>query len=255
MDFTTIKTSEDGSHYTLLINRPTVRNALNTSFWEEFGEFLDQIAKKPKVLPLIIKGDEKAFSSGADLKESKGRSKEQYREHLLLTQRVTRQLLELDIPTIAAIQGYALGAGLELALACDFTICTESAVLGFPEARVASSVTGGTLRLLPALVGLQRARQLLFTSENVGGQTAAAIGLVTVCVPDTELTQTLNQLSQRLCAQSMNSIQLMKRGLLFAGQGCSLEALMEYEVQACLEAVSTSERREKLESFENKRGL
>jgi enoyl-CoA hydratase len=130
---------------TITLNRPAVLNAMNARMWQELSRALTSAADDDRVKVLIITGQGRAFSSGADLKESKTRGLSEYRKYLTRLQAVTRQLLHFDKPTIAAINGYALGSGYELALACDIRIAAAEAQIGSPEAKVVSSVTGGGL--------------------------------------------------------------------------------------------------------------
>ena len=146
-------------------NRPQVLNAMNHQLWMDLQTALEAARVDPQVKVIIITGEGRAFSTGADLKESKNRSPEEDREYLYKVQKISRDLMRFEKPTIAAINGYALGSGYELALACDIRIAAEDAVLGSPEARVASSVTGGAMRLLQQLVGPGKAKELLFTKD------------------------------------------------------------------------------------------
>jgi enoyl-CoA hydratase len=202
---------------------------------------------------LILTGAGRAFSAGADLKESKTRSKSEYREYLVKVQAISKQLLCLSKPTIAAINGYALGSGCELALACDIRVAAEEAQLGFPEAKVTSSVTGGGLRLIQDLIGPARAMELLFTAEFIDGKEAERIGLVNRAVPLTSLMETAREMARKIASHSPFSISTIKGGLQAARSGMSLEDLLNYEIEACLACVSTKEREEALRAFEDRK--
>jgi len=152
------------------------------------------------------------------------------------------------LPTIAAVNGYALGSGYELALACDIRLAAEGAKLGSPEARVSSSVTGGAMRLLQDLVGPGKAKELVFTAEYIDGTEAERIGLVNKVVPDDKLMDEAMEMANKIVQNSSFSIYLIKKGLNMARE-MSLEALMDYEIEACLATVFTAEREEKLEEF------
>ena len=231
------------------LNRPAVLNAMNAQMWQELAEVLPNASGDDRVKVLIITGVGRSFSSGADLKESKNRGLSEYRDYLRQLQEVTRQLLHFDKPTIAAINGYALGSGYELALACDIRIAADEAQIGSPEAKVVSSVTGGALRLVQDLVGPGKAKELLFSGESIDGREAARIGLVNDVVPLTQLEQRAIDLATKIAANSSFSLRMIKRGLHLANSEMSLEAVMEYEIEACLACVSTRERQEYLERF------
>jgi len=235
------------------LNRPQVLNAMNRQLWLDLQTALDDVRADPEVKVLIITGAGRAFSTGADLKESKTRSREEYRQYLEQLQETSRRIIRFEKPTLAAINGYALGSGYELALACDIRIAAEEAQIGSPEAKVNSSVTGGAMRLVQDLIGPGKARELLFTGEYIRGKEAERIGLVNRSVPLEELMETTRAMAAKIAANSAFSIRMIKRGLLMAGGEASLEALMDYEVEACLACVSTEERAESLKEFEERK--
>ncbi len=235
------------------LNRPKVLNAMNRQLWIEMQDVLDTVKQDNNVKALIITGVGRAFSTGADLKDSKGRSIEDYRIYLESLQEASRKIIRFEKPTIAAINGYALGSGYELALACDIRIAAEDALIGSPEAKVTSSVTGGAFRLVQDLVGPGKARELLFTAENITGIEAARIGLVNKAVPMDALMDEAIDMAQKIVANSSFSLKVIKKGFLMAQGECSLEALMDYEIEGCLACVSTKEREQSLESFEQRK--
>ena len=235
------------------LNRPKVLNAMNKQLWLDLQAAMEDVRSDPKMRVLIITGEGRAFSTGADLKESKTRSIEAYRDYLVELQEATRKLIRFEKPTIAAINGYALGSGYELALACDIRIAADEAQIGSPEAKVTSSVTGGALRLVQDLIGPARARELLFTGEYISGKEAARIGLVNRSVPLDALMDECLQMGAKIAANSAFSIAMIKKGLLMACGEVSLEALMDYEVEACLACVSTKERQASLTQFEDRK--
>ncbi len=231
------------------LNRPQVLNAMNKQLWLDFQAALEDAGADPAVKAVIITGEGRAFSTGADLKDSKGRSMEDYRDYLNELQETSRKIIRFEKPTIAAINGYGLGSGYELALACDIRIAAEEAKIGSPEARVTSSVTGGAMRLVQELIGPGKARELLFTAEYIDGREAERIGLVNKAVPLGVLMDEAREIAEKISENSSFSLKMIKRGLNMARDGVSLEALMDYEVEACLACVSTKEREESLEDF------
>ena len=235
------------------LNRPKVLNAMNRQLWIEMQDVLETVKQDNNVKALIITGAGRAFSTGADLKDSKGRSIEDYRIYLESLQEASRKIIRFEKPTIAAINGYALGSGYELALACDIRIAAEDALIGSPEAKVTSSVTGGAFRLVQDLVGPGKARELLFTAENITGTEAARIGLVNKAVPLDALMDEAFNMAQKIAANSSFSLKVIKKGFLMAQGECSLEALMDYEIEGCLACVSTKEREQSLKNFEQRK--
>jgi enoyl-CoA hydratase len=238
---------------TIKLNRPEVLNAMNKQLWLDFQVALDDVKNDPETKVLIITGEGRAFSTGADLKESKDRSIEDYRDYLVELQETSRKIIRFEKPTIAAVNGYALGSGYELALACDIRIAAEEAQIGSPEARVNSSVTGGAMRLVQDLIGPGRAKELLFTAEYIDGKEAERIGLVNKSVPLQQLMQAAREMAEKIAKNSSFSIAMIKKGFNLARGEVSLEALMDFEIEACLACVSTKERQESLKEFEDRK--
>jgi enoyl-CoA hydratase len=207
----------------------------------------------PEIKVMILTGEGRAFSTGADLKDSKGRTQEAYRSYLEELQEASKKLLYFEKPTIAAINGYALGSGYELALACDLRIVAHEAQIGSPEAKVTSSVTGGALRLVQNLVGPGKAKELLFTAEYIDGREAERIGLVNRSVALENLIPEAMTMAKKIAENSSFSIKMIKKGLHLAQGEASLEAIMQYEVEACLACVSTKERQTALNDFEKRK--
>ncbi|MDP2647395.1 MAG: enoyl-CoA hydratase/isomerase family protein [Desulfobacterales bacterium] len=238
---------------TIKLNRPQVLNAMNKQLWIDFQQALEDVKNDPELKVLIITGNGRAFSTGADLKESKNRSLDEYRDYLVELQESSRKIIRFEKPTIAAINGYALGSGYELALACDIRIAAEDAQIGSPEAKVTSSVTGGATRLVQNLIGPGKARELLFTGENIDGKEAQRIGLVNKSVPSDQLMPEAISMAKKIASNSAFSIKMIKNGLLMAQDSISLDALMAYEIEACLACVATKERQASLTTFENRK--
>jgi enoyl-CoA hydratase len=252
MEFECIVYEKADGIATIKLNRPRVLNAMNKQLWLDFQVALEDARNDRSIKVLIITGEGRAFSTGADLKESKNRSLEAYRDYLEELQETSRNIIRFEKPTIAALNGYALGSGYELALACDIRIAAEDAQIGSPETKVTSSVTGGALRLIQDLIGPGKAKELLFTARNIDGREAERIGLVNIAVPGHRLMGVAREMAMEIAQNSALSIRMIKKGLQMAGE-VSLEALMDYQIDACLACVSTKERRESLTRFEERK--
>ena len=244
MDYECIIYEKEEAVAIIKLNRPKVLNAMNKRLWIDFLAALKDAKSDPTVKVLIITGEGRAFSTGADQKESKSINLENYREHLVEMQETSRTLIRFEKPTIAAINGYALGAGCELALACDIRIAALDAQIGSPEAKVESSVTGGTIRLIQDLIGPGKAREFLFTGEYLNGKEAAKIGLVNRAVPTDQLMDTALEMADKIAEKSDFSIKMIKKGLLMASAGVSLEGVMDYEIEASLACASVKKKQE-----------
>lgn len=253
MNFECIIYEKDEGIALIKLNRPQVLNAMNKQLWLDFQKALADAKEDLAIKVVIITGEGRAFSTGADLKESKQRSLEDYRDYLEALQETSRQIIRFEKPTIAAINGYAVGSGYELALACDIRIASQDAQIGSPEAKVTSSVTGGAFRLVQDLIGPGKAKELLFTGEYIDGKEAARIGLVNYALPLEQLMEQTMAMAQKIAANSAFSLKMIKRGLNLALGETSLEALMDFEIEACLACVSTKERQQSLKTFANRK--
>ncbi len=253
MPFEAILYEKENGVAVVRLNRPKVLNAMNKRLWLDFRAALDDARQDPAVKALIITGEGRAFSTGADLKESKTRTLEAYRDYLEELQEASREIIRFEKPTIAAINGYALGSGYELALACDIRLAAEEAKIGSPEAKVTSSVTGGAMRLVQQLVGPAKAKELLFTGEYIDGKEAERIGLVNRAVKAEDLMDEAMAMALKIAESSSFSIRMIKKGLHMAQGEASLEAIMDFEIEACLACVSTKERQESLQDFADRK--
>lgn len=249
MEFETVIYDKKDQVAVVTLNRPKVLNAMNKQLWLDLREAFLAARADDEVRVVILTGQGRAFSTGADLKDSRDRTLGQYRDYLNHLQEMSRLILRFEKPTIAAVNGYALGSGYELALACDLRVAAEGARFGSPEAKVSSSVTGGAMRLLPLLVGPGKAKELLFTSETIDGREALRIGLVNQVVGDDRLMPAALEMARKIVPNSAFSIRLIKKGVDMAPE-VSLEALMDYEIEACLATVSAPERQDALRDFQ-----
>ena len=255
IDFETVRFRKENGIATIVLNRPNVLNAMNKQLWRDLQSALNDAREDTAIKVVVITGEGRAFSTGADLKDSKNRTNEQYRDYLEALQEVSRQIIRFDKPTIAAVNGYALGSGYELALACDIRIASTEASIGSPEARVASSITGGAFRLIQDLVGPGKAKELLFTADSIDGREAERIGLVNKAVPPERLMDEAYDMARRIAENSPFSLKMIKRGLHLAQGEISLEGLMDFEVEGCLACVSTKTRGEALDRFEKRKDV
>ena len=221
-------------------------NATNKQMWLDLRLALEHIKDDPNIKVLVITGEGRSFSSGADLNESKGRSIDEYRNYLIEVKETTRQIINFDKPIIAAINGYAIGSGYYLALACDIRIAAEDAKIGCPEAQIASSNVGGASILLQNLIGSGKARELLFTAEFIDGKEAERIGLVNKVVPLNQLMEKTREMAKKIAENNSFSIKMIKKAFNIALSDVSLEAMLDYEIEACLACISEKKKGSRL---------
>ena len=184
MELENIILEKDGHLAIVTINRPKALNALNSKTLKDLDLVLDDLEKDNDIYAVILTGaGEKAFVAGADISEMKDLSEEEGRNFGILGNRVFRRLEKLDKPVIAAISGFALGGGCELAMACDIRIASEKAKFAQPEAGLGITPGFGGTQRLPRLVGEGKAKELIYTCAMIKADEALRIGLVNKVVP------------------------------------------------------------------------
>ena len=230
-----IRVQERGSGVVVLaFAHPETLNAIDNPAIREILEITARIDADPSARTLILTGDERAFSTGSDLEEALGADMPGHLEHWRLGHRMLDGLEALSIPVIAAINGWALGGGCEIALACDIRIAGESATLGLPEILLGVIPGWGGTQRLPKLVGRGHASELLFTGERVSAHTALSIGLVNRVVPDDQVLETAIALGERMAAVPRHALAAAK-SLVAASQ------VVETQVGERLEIVRNTE--------------
>lgn len=250
--YSTIKReSKDGIGY-LILSRPHVRNAINQEMIDEIQDALREIDKDECIMVLIITGKGKAFQAGADISElSKMKPMEILRWNEGIV-RINCAIEKLRQPVIAAINGPAMGGGLEIALACTLRVMAESARVGLPEVKLGIIPgTGGTQRL-PRLIGKGKAAEMLLTGEAVSSKVALEMGLVNRVVPDGEAVPAAEELARRIMANAPVAVEMTKDALE-VGKDLPLEHAVQYSQKNCVTCFSTDDMREGMAAFLEKR--
>lgn len=209
------------------LNRPERLNAVAPALVDDLLTAFDSVAKAEDVRAVVLAGRGRAFCAGHDLKEPPQRGDS--RARLERIQEVTRKIRALGAPVIAAVHGYAIGAGAEFALGCDLVIAADDAVFAFPEAGLGLSVTGGASRLLPLLVGPLKAKELVLLGQRIDAGTALELGLANRVVPRVELAEAARGWAESIAGKPAGAVTLAKRAL-DAGIDHALESAFELEV-------------------------
>jgi enoyl-CoA hydratase len=196
---------------TVTVSRPQAMNALNTRFFQEMDSLVAEIAGRADIKVVIITGDGKAFVAGADIAEMVGKTQDEARAFSKLGQRTFRSLELLEKPVIAAVNGFALGGGCELALACDFRIASAKAKFGQPEVNLGLIPGYAATQRLPRLIGLGNALFLLLTGEMIGAEEALRMGLVQRVVEPEALLPTATELAKTIASKGPRAVRLVKR--------------------------------------------
>jgi enoyl-CoA hydratase len=237
----------------LTINRPDRLNAINNATVEDLDAALARIEDDKDLRVLILTGaGDKAFVAGADIQELSERDRVSGRRETRRRQEVYTRLEQLEIPSIAAINGFALGTGLELAMVCTFRIASTTAQLGQPEIKLGIIPGAGGTQRLPRLVGQGRALEMILTGEPITAERAFQIGLVNRVVPPDRLLEECLTLAQNLASRPQLALQYGKEAVLRAGEGSLAEGLAHESYLHAL-ACASDDKREGVASFLKKR--
>jgi len=215
---------------TIELYRPQKKNSLNGEMRGELEECLKELARDRNTRVAIITGGEEIFCAGADISEiQESVSAEAAYQHAREFQLLFDHIEALPQPVIAAVSGYALGGGCELALACDFSIASQTAKLGLPEIKIGAFPGGGGTQRLPRLIGASKAKEMIFTGDPIGAEEALALGLIMKVVPKERLMEEANAFAAKLAALPRLALQASKaainRGLeVDLASGLELEA-------------------------------
>lgn len=228
MDYQILKPERFGAVEVLTISRPSALNALNSAFFEELNTYLDDIVANDPIRVLIITGEGKAFVAGADISEMVDLNPNEAKGFSEKGQQTFLRIEKLPIPVIAAVNGYALGGGCELAMACDMRIASKNALFGQPEVSL-GLIPGysGTLRL-PRLIGLGNALKCLMTGDPISAEEAFRLGLVQELTEKEDLASTALRYAQKIASQGPKAVRMVKE-VARSGMQVGTEKAMDLE--------------------------
>lgn len=244
----------EGGHVAeLVLDRPEAMNAVSTAMAEAIGEATTELAGDPSVRAVVLTSSHpKAFCVGADLKERNSLTDDELRTQRPLARAAYGGVLRLPVPAIAAVEGYALGGGCELALSCDLIVAGEAAVLALPEVGVGVIPGGGGTQLLTRRVGWSRAARVIFTAERFDAAAACGLGLVDELVPPGSARERALEIAGAIAQNSPVGVRNAKRAMR-AGFDTDLESGLDIENE-CWEATAFSaDRAEGVAAFNEKR--
>ncbi|HEX5567191.1 MAG TPA: enoyl-CoA hydratase-related protein [Streptomyces sp.] len=237
----------------LVLDRPRAMNAVSTEMARCIGEACAALAADREVRAVVLGSThERAFCVGADLKERNSFSDADLARQRPYARAAYTGVLELPVPTVAAVHGFALGGGFELALSCDLIVADSTAVVGLPEVSVGVIPGGGGTQLLPRRVGAARAAELIFTARRVEAAEARELGLVDHLVAEGEDRAEALALARRIAANSPVGLRAAKRALR-TGWGMDLRAGLEVEDAAWRSVAFSGDRAEGVAAFNEKR--
>ncbi len=238
-----ILVTEQDSIATITLTRPEVRNAIDKETIDEMHAALDRLAAEDKLGALVVTGaGDKAFAAGADIAQLRDRKRADALKAINST--LFKKLEEFPFPTIAAVRGFALGGGCELAMACDLRVAGKSAKFGQPEVGLGIVAGAGCIERLPRLVGLGRAKELIYTGRVIDAAEALAIGLVNQVVDDAQVLDAATTLAKSILKNDRLAVRLSKLSLNATARandqvGLSIDAIAQ---AVCFESEEKTRR-------------
>jgi enoyl-CoA hydratase len=245
---------EKRGHAALItIARPKALNALNSETLKELNEALDLISADSDIYCAIITGaGEKAFVAGADISEMKDMNVFEARNFGLLGNKVFRKIELLSIPVIAAVNGFALGGGCELALSCDIRIASENAKFGQPEVGLGITPGFGGTQRLARTVGVPKAKEMIYAGSNINSEEAYRVGLVNRVVPSDKLMDEVFAVANKIAANAPIAVQLCKTAIN-RGIQADIDTGLNFETEVFAECFASQDQKDAMEAFVEKR--
>ena len=242
---------QEGPLLTLTLNRPQALNALNAQVLDDLDAALDAVDLSTVRCLILTGAGDKAFAAGADIAAMADMGPEEAAAFSRRGNQVFRRIETVPLPTIAAVNGYALGGGCELSMACDIRLCSENAIFGQPE--VTLGITpgfGGTQRLM-RLIGMGRAKELIFSARNVKAAEALSIGLVNAVCPAEELLPAAKKLAERIAKNAPIAVRACKAAMN-EGIDLPMDEAVAAEVREFSGCFETEDQKRGMQGFLNK---
>lgn len=262
MTFNTIKYNTDDDIGIITLNRPERMNAVIEEMYQEIQDVLLLAKNNNLIRTIILTGSalekngqiKQAFCAGADLKKhsSGERSLKQKKEYIMLAHETCRLLYEFPKPVIASVNGAARGAGTEMALNCDFIIMAEDATLAFPETGLGTCVGGGVTKHLSSILGITKAKELIYTGKIIDGKIAVEKGIALASYPFNELYDKTKIFAKELSQKAPVSIKLVKQ-LIHQAVNMDIKTSLDKETDAIIECMQTKDWQEGIKAFNEKR--
>ena len=233
------------------LNRPDALNALNTALVRELGQALDAFEADPAIGAMVLTGNEKAFAAGADIKEMQNKDyPDSYLEDFITDG--WERIAQCRKPIVAAVSGFALGGGCEVAMMCDFILCDETAQFGQPEIRIGTLPGAGGSQRLTRAVGKSKSMEMILTGRMMGAEEAERAGLVSRIVPQTELVEEAVKTAGKIAAMSRPAAMMAKEAVNRAFETTLAEGV-RFERRLFQATFGTPDQREGMAAFVEKR--
>jgi enoyl-CoA hydratase len=237
----------------ITINRPQVLNALNIELYSELNKMFTEIEHDPEIRVVIITGaGDRAFAAGVDITEMKDKNSVDIGRFITIARWAGDRIYNLDKPVIAAINGYAFGGGNELALACDLRIASENAQFGQQEINVGVVPGGGAIPRLTQLVGMARAKEIVFTGDVIDARSALQMGIINKVVSPDKLMEEAKTLAKKLLSKSSVMLSYAKKAFN-TGVDLNLTAALDLDESYFARCFATEDQKEGMKAFTEKR--
>ena len=245
--------SPDRHVITVVLNRPEQHNAMNTAMGEDLLACFDALARDPDARAVVFTGaGDKAFCAGGDLKERNGMTDEAWRAQHVIFEQAALRVLRCPMPVIAAVEGFALAGGCELAILSDFIVASETAVFGVPETTLGIFPGIGGTQLLPRILGAPLAKELIFTGRRLKADEAKAVGLINHLVPAGQARAKAAEVAATIAKNGPIAVRQAKKAIAY-GSETDLETAMILAIEAYNATVVTEDRLEGVRAFNEKR--
>jgi enoyl-CoA hydratase/carnithine racemase len=248
-----VERSPDGHVVTVVLDRPEQMNAMNTAMGEDLLACFEALARDADVRAVVFTGaGDRAFCAGGDLKERNEMTDAQWRAQHVIFEQAALRVLRCPAPVVAAVEGFALAGGCELALLADFIVASETAVFGVPETTLGIFPGIGGTQLLPRIVGAPLAKELIFTGRRMKADEARAAGLVNHLVPAGQARARATELAAAIARNGPIAVRQAKKAIAY-GSETDLETAMVLAIEAYNATVVTEDRLEGVRAFNEKR--
>jgi enoyl-CoA hydratase len=248
-----VERSPDGFVVTVTMNRPEQMNAMNTALGEDLLACFDGLQRDPLVRAVVFTGaGERAFCAGGDLKERNEMTDEAWRAQHVIFEQAAFSVLRCPVPVIAAVEGFALAGGCELAALSDFIVASETAVFGVPETTLGIFPGIGGTQLLPRILGSPLAKELIFTGRRMKAEEAKAAGLINHLVPKGQARTRALEIASAIARNGPVAVRQAKKAIAY-GVETDLDTAMVLAIEAYNATVATEDRLEGVRAFNEKR--
>lgn len=253
MELKNVILEKEGHLAIVTINRPKALNALNSETLNDLNAVVDDLEKDNNIYAVILTGaGEKSFVAGADISEMKDLNEEQGKEFGTLGNKVFRRIETLNKPVIAAVSGFALGGGCEISMACDIRIASDKAVFGQPEVGLGITPGFGGTQRLARIVGLGKAKEMIYTAQNIKADEAYRIGLVNKVVPLEDLMDEAKKMASKIIANAPVAVRLCKDAI-DRGMQVSIDEAIMIEAEDFGKCFATEDQTEGMTAFLERR--